>query len=382
MRLWILVFGLFPTVAPAAEISVKAVESAKPVLVDPNDPGWAAAPASTVPLMPQALVNPRGGGSVASVRVQALIAGQTLHLRLEWEDAAKDEDNSAAEGFADACAVELPARPDSWPSPFMGDAEAPVVLWRWSAAAQKDVEGGWQENTAVRPRLHSDGGKHFGQGDPLYLAALGAGNPLAQRDRISPVDYLGAKGFGTLTMFPDQPVQGMGGWSRGRWSVVLSRRFEGDPTFRKAQSLPIAFAVWNGGKGERNGAKNVSVWHTLEIGAVPAGKPPTAAAQGERIFRRYGCAACHGSGGKGGVANPNAQGGQVPPIARVKEGFTAEELKRVIRKGRRSVPEDARGPVPPLHMNEWEKVMDEGELDALAEYLFSLMPKEEPGKEW
>lgn len=371
----------FAALPARAEIALKAVPSVRNISLDPFDPAWEKAPVAAIPLMPQVLVNPRGGGAVGGLRAQALSSGQRLFLRLEWEDPGNDEHNSAAERFADACAVEFPADPAAWPSPFMGDPDNPVVIWRWSAAAQRDVAAGWQEAEATRPRLEMDDGGSFGKDDPLYRAAEGAGNPLARRKRRSPVDYLAAKGYGSLTMFDEEPVEGRGIWRQGRRYVVMSRKFEGEPAFKEGRRIPVAFAVWEGGKGERNGMKSVSVWQSLEIGQAPAESLASEAAKGERVFKRYGCATCHGPGGKGGVKNPNSQGGLVPPIDKASEGFTEEELKKVILRGRQSVPEDPRGPAPPLHMNNWEALMSDEEADLLVKYLMSLAPKEK-GAEW
>ena len=97
--------------------------------------------------------------------------------------------------------------------------------------------------------------------------------------------------------------------------------------------------------------------------------------QGKAVFQKYGCAACHGVEGRGGVRNKNMEmAEEVPPLIYVADGFTREELKETIRKGRYPARSDSSGPTPPLWMPAWEQKISEEELDALADYLFSLQP--------
>lgn len=99
------------------------------------------------------------------------------------------------------------------------------------------------------------------------------------------------------------------------------------------------------------------------------------AARGRVIYNRAGCAGCHGPLGEGGYPNNNVKGGLIPPVDKVKDGFTKAELIAKIRKGV-SEPQkaDAKGPAPLIRMPAWGEALDDGELDALAEYLFSLAP--------
>ena len=50
--------------------------------------------------------------------------------------------------------------------------------------------------------------------------------------------------------------------------------------------------------------------------------------RGREVFRKYGCAGCHGADAKGGVPNPNAKTAeQVPGLIYVADGYTKDELK-------------------------------------------------------
>ena len=99
--------------------------------------------------------------------------------------------------------------------------------------------------------------------------------------------------------------------------------------------------------------------------------------RGKEIFRKYGCAGCHGQEGKGGVPNPNAKTGeQVPALVHVADGYTRDELMKVISNGRRQIDAmDPKRPQPPLYMPAWGSTIEPAEIADLASYLFSLKPK-------
>ncbi len=101
-----------------------------------------------------------------------------------------------------------------------------------------------------------------------FYPARAVGNVFAQDDRTTAVDNLLAGSFGTLTQAPDQVVQGTGVWRDGTWRLVFARDLEvGEDysQFAEEESTNIAFAVWDGASGERDGIKSVSQFLTLEV---------------------------------------------------------------------------------------------------------------------
>jgi mono/diheme cytochrome c family protein len=104
--------------------------------------------------------------------------------------------------------------------------------------------------------------------------------------------------------------------------------------------------------------------------------------RGREVFRKYGCAGCHGPDAKGGVPNPNSKTAeQVPGLLHVADGYTVPQLKARINLGQHEIPAlDPKRPPPPLYMPGWAGTIKEAELDDLVAYLISLKPKEEnPG---
>jgi complex iron-sulfur molybdoenzyme family reductase subunit gamma len=91
------------------------------------------------------------------------------------------------------------------------------------------------------------------------------------------VDNLVAGGFGSLTSDEVSPVQGVGEWRDGRWRVVFSRPLEvgreGNVELPAETKTDLAFAVWDGSAGERNGMKSVSGFATLSVSSdlAPSG---------------------------------------------------------------------------------------------------------------
>ena len=113
----------------------------------------------------------------------------------------------------------------------------------------------------------------------------------------------------------------------------------------------------------------------------PGPKPPpsysSAVDAGRAVFQKYGCTACHGVEGRGGVKNYNAvTGGEIPPLVYVAQGFTRDQLKDLIRTGRYPTRADPKGPTPPLWMPSWKDKISDGELESLVEFLISLYPAE------
>ena len=63
---------------------------------------------------------------------------------------------------------------------------------------------------------------------------------------------------------------GSGNWSNSEWSVVFIRPIStadaNDAQLDKlGDYVPVAFAIWDGSNGERDGLKSVTSWHYLKM---------------------------------------------------------------------------------------------------------------------
>lgn len=220
------------------------------------------------------------------VAVKAVADETFISFRLEWEDATKDDGALYNAQFGDATAIQFPLDPASDPFFGMGDTSFAVNIWQWKSWWEKDLVEYAGVNVAF-PANAADfypfdmSGKstleYFTSTDSArslslpWNAGAASGNIISTQRRTSPVEDLNGRGFGTLTSqaLAEQNVQGRGVWKDGKWNVVMTRSLlsheKNDISLKKGMSLPVAFAVWDGALGDRNGQKMVTNWYRLII---------------------------------------------------------------------------------------------------------------------
>jgi mono/diheme cytochrome c family protein len=217
------------------------------------------------------------------LRVQALHDGQSIALRLSWNDSEPDLHALRSETFRDAAAVEWYRGPAE-PFVGMGARDAAVDVWMWdgqATAGPADVED-------ANPRIVVDiyplaegpapdreyrrPGTKIGAQEKVTLPAVAAGNQIAPSAQNRTAAALEAAGPGSVTfrLPKSQLVQSHGEWSDGRWNVMLTRVLQvpqGDAglSLEPAARASIAFAVWNGSKRDRDGQKLITIWQDLVL---------------------------------------------------------------------------------------------------------------------
>lgn len=201
------------------------VDAGSDELGSPSSSKWDAVEAGEVSLSPtppeyktneyvRAAWADKAHGLVGSVAVKAAHNGDTLAVRLEWDDTEHPESE-----FPDACAVAFPAG-GSADLGTLGSDDSPVNLWFWRA------------------------------------------------DRGNEGEDVLAKGVKNLATLSREDVKANAEFNSGRWSVVLSRALSGGDgaQLSAGSTQPVAFLVWEGKNEERAGLAAYSGnWADLEI---------------------------------------------------------------------------------------------------------------------
>jgi len=221
------------------------------------------------------------------VAVKSVTDGKSIAFRLEWEDPTKDDEALSNAKFGDAAAVQFPLDPSTEPFFAMGDTNFVTNIWHWKSWWERDldhfvgVNGAFPQNATDFYLFDVSGGSRaedFVSRDSAkslsmtWNAGWGSGNPLSTQVRRTSVEDLNARGFGTLTSqgAEGQNVSGKGVWQDGKWSVVFIRSLtspeKNDVVLKPGSTIPVAFAVWDGSLGDRNGQKMVTNWYRLTIG--------------------------------------------------------------------------------------------------------------------
>ena len=136
------------------------------------------------------------------------------------------------------------------------------------------------------------------------------------------------------------------------------------PSFHLPENVRHAVVTYLSEQKGRAWGKN-RPWNAPEFMKDPV-------ARGHEIFDLAGCDTCHGKGGQGGYPDNNVVGGLMPSLTMVAEGYSRNELLRKIEFGVVPAPADPSKPAPLLRMPPWGQVLDKGEIEAVASYLFSL----------
>jgi hypothetical protein len=217
---------------PPARLRIRVTASGaeEEALLAPGSEEWGQATPTAVILNRTPRVYQTGPATprpAPALEARAIRAGGKLFVRLRWADATRDAPQApprkagaagvpeviykrptgATSTFADAAAVMVPERwtGPEFPSLVMGDAKNPVRLFYWNASR------GSEELTAT------------GRATPKPT-----GRELAHRAE----------------------------YADGRWSLTAALPGQADGT-------PVAFAVWDGAHGDRDGLKFFSVWYVL-----------------------------------------------------------------------------------------------------------------------
>ena len=252
----------------------------QPLPMDPSDASWERVQPAFVALLPLWWRDER----VEGVDVRAVHDGENLAIHLTWNDPTENAHQLHITAFGDGAAVQLSNDEDP---PFfgMGDVAGTVNIWHWKSTWEGNRPN-FPDISQAYPRALMDfdmsvkkiqpsQGPHLAskieERDPTFYSGWGAGNLLSRPDRPGAAEDLNARGLGTVhsQALRGQNVHGSGVWKEGVWRAMflraLSASESGDINFRPGESVRIAFAIWDGQAGDRDGQKSVTIWHDLTL---------------------------------------------------------------------------------------------------------------------
>lgn len=253
-----------PPATPISALEIRRV-TADLSTPDPTAAYWRDVPRGQVSLLAQPMVTPRPEVTTTEQLTVAAVHNAThVAIRLRWTDAERSEAGRLGE-LSDAVAVQFPVGSVSDTPPFMGGPSLPVHIFHWRAQYQRDAEHGKPEMTDLYPHMSVDmypmDFKEAKGGSPedkeTFSPGRATGNP--QSYPKSGVDEIIAEGFATSAVQEGHSSAARGVWENGAWTVVITRPLviEGGSTLAVGGDTGVAFAVWQGGKGEVGSRKSV-----------------------------------------------------------------------------------------------------------------------------
>jgi mono/diheme cytochrome c family protein len=266
--------------AQLRRMTIRARKVRGTVETDPLSAAWLKLAPVQVTLTPLWWRNDR----VESVEVRAVYDKESVAIHLVWADETQNNSTLSPQGFSDGAALQFSAEKDP-PLFAMGSAAQDVLFWHWKASWQEDA-GGWKDVDSKYPNIGIDyypektdypHGAAFDAGesvtaahDPERMTGWGAGNPVSDPFRGTAEEGR-ARGVGTFTtMRPEtEKVEVRGAWKDGKWHVLFRRQLRPQDaeriSFERKRPVPLAFAVWDGEKNDRNGQKMISIWNELVL---------------------------------------------------------------------------------------------------------------------
>lgn len=218
------------------------------------------------------------------INARAIHDGTNIAVQLIWTDATNDHTAIRTEDFRDAAAIQM--SPDTSP-PFigMGGEYNPVNIWMWKSERQANLETVFQDIETVYPNIGIDSYPNPDsspleqptrhaltlKSSPTYVTGWGAGNIVSDPTYRLSAEDLSARGFGTLRAFPleHQTIAALGRYDTSSYSVTFTRSLkaphEEQLDLTPGSTVSIAFAVWDGSNGDRDGKKCATTWHELMI---------------------------------------------------------------------------------------------------------------------
>ncbi len=245
-----------------------------------HDDVWKTVAAYKQPLQRQFLIEPKPSDvGVKEVLVQSIHDGKYIAFRLVWKDQDRNDDPKIM-NFSDGASLEFPVKKNPLPGYFMGELNKPVHILYWKAWRTADRKIGYQNAKTAYPNMavalyqfdypvQGNGTVKTQAEKDIFIPAKAAGNPVSIAHKEI-IEELSAEGAGTLKSKNTENTTGDAEWKNGEWTVVFRRPLSvddpGSVQFKPGEKMPVAFAIWEGGRKESAGRKAVSpAWAEVKV---------------------------------------------------------------------------------------------------------------------
>ncbi len=227
---------------------------------------WNSIPSIEIGLMYQVMILPWGKSLVSPVSVKAFHNKKDIYFYMSWKDdtgrSGMGSSDMNISKFSDACAVMFPLDKEIQPSSIMMGFLGKTNIWQWKERQDREY---WLKESPTTD-AYVDFHYPFEEEETFVVS---------KDVPKSAINDLLASMPGTITPQKTQNIQGRGFWENGVWHVIFRRSMkpappELEPAFAAGGEKFIAFAVWNGAKGDRGGRKSISDWVQLKISSSPA----------------------------------------------------------------------------------------------------------------
>lgn len=303
-----------------AAINAKKVGNINIASISPTDGIWNGAGATTVVLYPQQTIKLNDANAnklnvanmAKKVSVSAVYSGSAVAFKLVWSDPTQSiQSRYASNVYADGFAMQLPVAfsdPKKLPYIGMGSEGRPVIISLAKAISAHYEPNG---NGDVENQINPSNSIYFGDELKAHKANItDMGNNPYVKSFIS-------EGFRSMTEIKDKsPKLGMKmsyNPKTKQWTGVVAKSLnDGTVNLGSHGAIPVSFAIWDGGKMNRGGVKNLSAWTAVklqgksgddalvkELTAAPSGNATVGKAQVEAM-----CSACHTLSDAKKAANP------------------------------------------------------------------------------
>ena len=263
-----------------------------------SSPLWQKAKAERVEVYPQTtiemndeeLIKANEANLAKVLQVKTLSDGKSIAFLLQWKDTTKSlQTSDSTTAYGDGFAVQFSTVNDKLPYIGMGSEGRAVIvhLQKTTGAVYEPNNGG-----DVYHQVNTSNQNAFAKELASYKNEVAKqGNGDYQRSFIS-------EGFRSMTQIRDnsEPTVMEMKYDKGIWSALLVRPLKSEHLSLQG-SFPVAFALWDGEKKNRDGSKLLSSWigFTLDSNAKALAlldEIKGDVSNGEKLMMEN-CSACH-----------------------------------------------------------------------------------------